>query len=301
MELADVEALFLKVLSVVFPVVFVGGAGFFIARLRIPFDVKVVNSIVSNLAMPSLVMSHLAAQHISFAQFSQMMLAALVALCCFMGLGFIFLKVVGFPVRTYLNALTFANVGNVGLPIVYFAFGSTGLSYALAFWVVVVLGLFTVGTWLPQHSITFKRVLTAPNIYGVIIGLTFMAMDWSFPAPLNSALTLLGGACIPLMLLTLGFSIASLNYDMLITGALIAVFHLVVAIFLASGLVQLFGFTGAAKGAFVLEMLMPSSVFAYLMAERYAPETAGHVASVVLFSTLFAMLSLPVALAVLMR
>ncbi|MTI17405.1 AEC family transporter [Rhodobacteraceae bacterium RKSG542] len=290
----------LQVLAVMFPVILAASCGFFFAKRGLPFEPRVINSVVANVAMPSLVISHLAAQHISFLAFSKMVYGAVAVVACFIAIALVFCWVFGLKPRVYLNALCFGNVGNVGLPIVFFAFGAEGMAYALAFWIVIVVGLFTIGIWVPQGSISFRRLVTTPNIYGVVIGVVLIATQTKLPLPLQNGLELIGGACIPLMLMTLGYSIAELQYKMLVRGALIALFHLGSALIVAFGLAHVFAFEGVARGAFILEAVMPSSVFAYLMAERYANEYAGEVASVVLFSTMFALLSLPVVLFILL-
>ena len=65
------------------------------------------------------------------------------------------------------------------------------------------------------------------------------------------------------------------------------------------GLAELFRFEGIIRGVVILECAMPAAVFNYLFAERYgrAPD---QIASVVVVSTLIAILVLPVLLAYLL-
>ena len=51
------------------------------------------------------------------------------------------------------------------------ALGREGLTYGLAYMVVVLLGIFTYGMWLPMGNISFKTFLGSPVIYSVIIAL----------------------------------------------------------------------------------------------------------------------------------
>ncbi|WP_310620550.1 AEC family transporter [Flexibacterium corallicola] len=288
----------LKILSVMFPVIFVASCGFLIAKLKLPFATNNINNIVNNWAMPSLVVSHMAAQHISFAQFYHMMLAALVAVTCMLLISAFFLKVMGLSIQAYVGGLSFSNVGNIGLPVVYFAFGSVGMSYALAFWIVVMVAIFTVGIWIQEGIFSFSKLLRTPNIYAAVIGICLISTDLTLPKYLENALSLLGGATIPLMLLTLGFSLAHLRFLNLVRGCYLSVFHLSMALALLLVLLQIFTFSPIEKGAFILEMLMPTSVYAYLLSDRYTPQYAEDVASMVMFSTLFSIVTLPIALIV---
>ena len=72
--------------------------------------------------------------------------------------------------------------------------------------------------------------------------------------------------------------------------------HLVMAVGIAMGLVWLFGFTGAERGALILCCLMPSSVATYLFIDQHVPEYGPDVAGFILVSTLTTILVLPLAL-----
>ena len=59
------------------------------------------------------------------------------------------------------------NVGNIGLPVTALAFGDQGLAYSLAFVVVVLVGIFTIGIWLPMGKVTLGDLAKKPVIYAV--------------------------------------------------------------------------------------------------------------------------------------
>ena len=284
-------------ITVIAPVFLCAGAGYSLVRFKLPFDTKSITSVVTNVTMPALVISHLAAKHVEFSAFADLMLAAAIAVACMGIVASIILYALKLPLRVYSGAMMLSNVGNIGLPVCTLAFGTEGLAYALAFWIVVVVAVFTVGDWIPQGRLSFKKLVTSPSIYSVIIGLALMVTETPLPTILNDTLTLLGGATIPLMLLTLGYTIARLEPSNLPRGAMLAVLHIVIVGLIALIVSQLFGFTGTERGVFILQCLMPCSVFAYLMAERHMPERASEVASLVLISTALTVVVLPAALA----
>lgn len=284
-------------IMVIGPVFLCAGAGYAIARLRQPFDTKIITSVVTNITMPALVISHLAAKHVEFSAFADLMLAAALAVASMGIIASIILYVLKLPLRVYSGAMMLSNVGNIGLPVCTLAFGAEGLAYALAFWIVVVVGVFTVGEWIPQGTMTVRRLVSSPSIYSVVIGLALMMTDTPLPAMLDDTLTLLGGATIPLMLLTLGYTIALLEPKHITVGAMLALLHIAIVASVAFVLTRLFGFTGVERGVFILQCLMPCSVFAYLMASKHMPERAHEVASLVLISTGLTIVVLPVALA----
>ncbi len=284
-------------IDVIGPVFLCAGAGYGIARFKLAFDSKVVTSIVTNITMPALVISHLAAGHVDFSAFADIMLAAVMAVTAMGLISAAVLRVFGLPLRVYVGAMMLANVGNMGLSINSLAFGSEGLAYAMAFWVVVVVGVFTIGEWLPQGTWSLRKLFSSPSVYAVIIGIVLMATGTPLPEMADDTLTLLGGATIPLLLLTLGYTIALLKPAHIITGAALSVLHIVIAAAVAFALTHLFGFTGKERGVFIMQCLMPCSVFAYLMAEKHLPERSHEVASLILISTLMSIIVLPAALA----
>jgi malate permease and related proteins len=271
-------------------------AGYALARLEQPFDHKMVGRLVANIGYPTLIISHLSAQHVALDAFLEMLLAALAMLACLAALGWGFLMLVGLPVRAFLTPLMLNNVGNIGLPVSALAFGSQGLALALAFVVVVLAGIFTLGIWLPKGSVSLREVLRTPVIYAVLVALLMMALDLRLPTPLDHAFTILGGLAIPLMLLTLGHTLATLRVGALWRGAWLALFHLASAAGVACLLVWLFGLTGTPRGVLILQCMMPISVATYLYVEMYQEEHAPEVAGLILISTLLALVALPLVL-----
>jgi hypothetical protein len=283
-------------LDAVLPVLICVLVGFGLARLDQPFDHKMVGRLVANIGYPTLVLAHLSDQHVAVGAVLQMMQAAAAAAACFGAIAFGFLIVLGLPVRGLLSPLMLNNVGNIGLPMSMFAFGDQGLAYALAFLVVVVVGLFTIGIWVPQGQVSFGDIARTPVIYAVAIALVLMGTGTRLPTPVDNAFTILGGLAIPLMLLTLGHTLATLRTGALWRGCYLALFHLAMAAAVAFALVHLFGLEGTARGVFILQCMMPVGVAPYLFVEMYQNEHASEVAGLILISTLLALIALPLVL-----
>lgn len=287
------EEMLFHVGNVVLPILLCVAAGFAVARFELPFDKTVVGSLVGNIGYPALVLSHLAAQHVSVGPFMQMLLAALVMVFAFAAISYIFLRICGLSVRAFLSPMMLTNAGNVGLPVCNLALGAAGLAYGLAFVVVILAFLFTVAIWIPQGRVTASDLYKKPVIYAVVVAIAMMATDTRLPLPLDHTFSILGGLSIPLMLLTLGYTLATLKVGVLWRGVYIALFHLAMAMGVAYGIVHLFGFTGVERGTVVLMALMPVSVAAYLWVDRSVPEEAPAVAGYILVSTLLTVVVLP--------
>jgi predicted permease len=290
------DHLFLNVLNVVLPVLICAGIGYALALIKAPYDNKVIGGIVSRVGYPTLIISHLSTTQIAVGTFLDVMMAAALAIAGFGLLGLVALKLMRLPVRAFLTPLMHGNVGNIGLPITLLALGDAGMAYTMAFVVVVLISIFTIGMWIPAGEFSPKKLATSPIIYAVALSLVLMATGTSLPQPVAKSFDILGGLSIPLMLLTLGHTLATLRIKSLGRAVLLTALHFLMAAVIASALVWSFGFTGAERGAVILCCLMPSSVATYLFIDQHVPEYGPDVAGFILVSTLSTILVLPVAL-----
>lgn len=288
--------LFGHIANVVVPIALCVLIGYALAVLKLPFDRKMIGTLVKNVGYPTLVISHLSAGHVALSSFLEMAGAALVSLAMFVIASGIFLKLIGLPLRAFIAPMSLNNVGNIGLPVAALAIGDAGLSYSFAFVVVVLLGVFTYGTWVPRGEISLKDVYRSPVIYAIAVALLLLALDLHLPKPIESAFQILGGLAIPLMLLTLGHTLATLTIGSVRRGAMLAWFHLLTSLGTGFGLAALFGFSGTERDVFILMCLMPVSVATYLFVDLYTPEYAQDAASLILVSTLLTVIVLPAVL-----
>jgi len=292
-----IQEVFAHVGTVIAPVLLCVLVGYGLALAKAPFDNKVIGSLVANIGYPALILSHLVDQHVDATAFMTMVGAALASVIAFGLISMVFLALTGMPKRAFLAPLMLNNVGNIGLPVAALAFGPEGMAYAIAFVVVVLVGIFTIGIGLPMGRISARDLLRQPVIYAVAVALIMLATGVTAPGPVDKALDILGGLAIPLMLLTLGHTLATLKVGHLKTGAVLSVFHVVMAAAVAFGLVHAFGFTGTARDVFIVMCLMPVSVAVYLWVDIYDPDHAPQVAGFILISTILTVLVLPLALA----
>ena len=111
-----------------------------------------------------------------------------------------------------------------------------------------------------------------------------------------NTISTLAGFAIPLMLLSLGTSLATLSVAGLGRALGFSVFRIGGGFLAALGVVAALGLEGPARGAVLIQSAMPTAVFNYLFAIQYnrKPED---VAGMVLVSTVLSFLTLPLLLA----
>lgn len=117
-------------------------------------------------------------------------------------------------------AAAIPNVGNFGIPVATFAFGTPGRSTAVLFVLVQNLVLYTIGIYLlskgrpgSSHIDAFKQVLTQPVTYAVIVAVIAVTLGVtpSQDGTIMQTLRLMGDSSIPVFLLILGLQVAKMD------------------------------------------------------------------------------------------
>lgn len=281
--------------NVIAPVLICAGLGFYWAKSGRSFHMETVTGLVSNIGAPLLIFTTLINLEMELTDFLEFGFISVVAMLCFIVIGFIFLKLAKLDYRDFLPSLIFPNTGNMGLPLCYFAFGQEGLTLALACFTVYAITQFTFGVWLASGAGSAKILLKTPLLYAVIIAITLKGFEIPVPVWITDTTDLLGGITIPLMLMALGVSLAGLSVKHLKLAGLLSFARLAMGYAVGFTLAYLFELEGVTRGVLILECTMPVAVFNYLFSLRYN-RAAGHVAGTVLVSTVFSFLTLPLLL-----
>lgn len=293
-------ALFAEVFSVIAPLVVLAGAGWLWAARGKPFQVDQVSLLVTNFGTPCLVMHSLLVAEVDRAMIGTMALATLVAMAAFMAINAAVLRLMNLSVRNYVAGLTFPNAGNAGLSLSLFAYGQPGLALGIIFFAVSSLGNFTVGQSILAGRGNLGTVLRSPMIWAVLIGVAGNLLQVQPPLWVMRSLQVAGGIAIPLMLFTLGVSLATLKVNDLRRGLVLSALRLLAGLGAGFGLSWLLGLEGIARGVFIIQCAMPVAVVNYIFAVRYNrdPQT---MASLVVISTLLSFATLPALLALVLR
>lgn len=293
-------ALFAEIFSVIAPLVVLAGAGWVWAARGKPFHVEQVSLLVTNFGTPCLVIHSLLNAEVDRSMIGTMALATLIALIAFMAINTALLTLMRLPVRDYVAGLTFPNAGNAGLSLSLFAYGQPGLALGIIFFAVTSLCNFTIGQSILAGRGNLGAVLRSPMIWAVLIGVAGNLLQVHPPVWIMRSLQVAGGIAIPLMLFTLGVSLATLKVNDLRRGLLLSALRLIAGIVAGFGLSWLLGLEGVARGVFIIQCAMPVAVVNYIFAVRYNrdPQT---MASLVVISTLLSFATLPALLALVLR
>src|SRR5690554_659011 len=200
-----------ELFAVMAPVLIVAGIGYAWARSGQPYPTDFVTRLVLNISTPCLVLATLSRAAIDLSVFGQMAMACVIISALMALIGWVLSRSIGSDPRVLVPAYMFPNTGNMGLPISLYAFGEPGLALAVAFFVVLSVGHFSVGLMLSGAAQSWRRLLLNPVIISLCVALAVLLLDLQLPRWIDNTVGLLGSMSIPMMLLTLGVSLASIR------------------------------------------------------------------------------------------
>ncbi|EKF76044.1 hypothetical protein A11A3_01080 [Alcanivorax hongdengensis A-11-3] len=282
--------------TIIAPVLLCAGLGYVWARAGRPFDTAMVTSLVTTVSTPCLIVATLGRSDLDMAALGHIGGVALLVLLTTLALSALAIRLSGQSFRVFLPSLTFANTGNMGIPLCMLAFGKPGLALALAWMMVYSVLQFSLGLAIVSGQGMSLKLLRHPILLSVFLAVAMVAWDLSLPPWLYNSVKLVGDLTIPLMLITLGVSLSQLKVHHLGKGAAFALLRLLMGFAIGWAAVSLFDLTGTLRGVVLIESSMPVAVFNYLLAKSYN-RGAEEVAAMVMVSTLVSFLTLPLLLA----
>ncbi len=298
MKPVNVSSTIVQIANILAPGMFLAIVGLFWHFKGPRFPVDFVTTLILNLCMPALLFHTLATSAVPIESLGRMALATLVVHIVFTLAAFSLLKLAGKDWRLCI-AQVVGNTGNLGLPVCFLAFGEEGLAYAMAFFAVQCLLLFSLGDAIYAGSASLSRVLRSPVLHAIWLGVMVRLLDWQLPEMALQTLQLLGQVVIPLMLITLGISLAGMRAAQLPSTLLWALIRTLLAMTVGFGVAMLMGLEGVARGVLIIETMVPVAVFNYLLSIKHGHD-ASEVSGLILVTHIAAIFYLPVLLGVLL-
>jgi len=284
----------LRILEIVFPLLAIGGIGFFYGRRYQP-EMAVANKLNLELFIPALIFSALSDQTFDVPTYTPLVVAATLIVLGSGLLAWPLVRFTPFQMKTFVPPLMFSNAGNMGLPLMLLAFGPDVLPAALVVFLVENVLHFTVGIWLLDHRARLSTVFRQPIVLAAIAGLAVSFSGLHPPEMVALPIEMLGQISIPLMLFSLGVRLSSADLGEWRIGLAAAIAAPVTGILLALPVVALLGLEGTHAGVVLLFGALPPAVLNYMLSEKYQQEPT-KVASIVIIGNLFAMVSIPLTL-----
>lgn len=209
--------------------------------------------------------------------------------------------------RGVVATSVFGNAANLMLPVALFAFGEEGLHRALILFVFTSVLIYSVAPLVltglrgEGRESSVAAVLRLPVLWAAIAALAANLLEIGIPTGLARGIELLGGAAIPIVLLSLGMQVQRAGIRppsrLNVLGAALRLLAGPCIAYLA-GLVV--GADGMDLATLTLLGGMPPAVTMFVLAIEYEVE-ADEVAGTVILATFSALLTLPAIVYVLQR
>jgi predicted permease len=301
----------MNILLTILPIFVVIAVGWFAhAKAFMPATfTEPANRLVYYLAIPAMIFSAIAKAPFDRA-FNPVVLgiclAVMVAVAALAFVSAAWLKIRPGQAGTYIQSTFHGNLGYIGLAVVFYHLGSSGLGQAgvIAGFMMILQNLLAVvtlqfnasGSARGRHNLaaTARRIMLNPIILSALAGLLYSISGAGLPAVFDRSLSILSAMALPLALLLIG---ASLSLELLRHHwrlvCLASLFKLVLLPAGGLGLFLMAGLNTATFQAALILLAAPSATLTYVMAKEMegSPELA---VTAISTSTLLSALSLSV-------
>lgn len=294
---------FERILAIILPVFAIIALGYGYGRLRgesVKPDMAVINRVSMDVLCPLLVFTALASKEFDIARNGMLIVAGLLIS---LGSGLIawpIARLLRYDVRSFVPPMMYNNCGNMGLPLAILAFGSAGLPAAVALFMASNLVYFSVGIKIIESGKALRRqssfeFLASPMMLSMVIGLLFALLHVPLPQWLFQGLKMLGEACIPIMLFSLGVRMLDVSFKSWHIGLAGAVVCPLAGLAVAWLIDRSIELPPQQRGQMYLFAALPPAIFCFMVAERYKQEP-DKVASIVMLGNLLSLVFVPLGL-----
>ncbi len=284
-----------QIFNVVFPIFAIVLVGYLYGH-RHPPDMAAANQINMDIFIPALIFHVLSSKDFHFAEYQTLAIGCVMIV---LGSGLIawpFARLFGYKVKTFVPPMMFSNSGNLGLPLMLFAFGEEALPAAVLLFIVTNLIHFSLGIKIVNTAASIWSLLKTPIILATLAGLLVSLYGVEVPELLAVPIEMVGRVAIPLMLFSLGVRLIAIDLKQWRIGVAGAIFCPISGILLALLVQQLLGLPQLQYIQLLLFGALPPAVLNYIIAERY-DQQPGQVASIVMLGNLSSIIIIPITLA----
>ncbi len=287
--------MFLTILNIILPVIFVVLIGYLWNRYNKDFNPIAVTKLVANIGLPCLIYDSLTRSNLTINIYFKIFLSAFSVLAIGFLFGYLLIKIFRLPSIKLTTPLMHPNTGNMGIPLSLLAFGNEGLALAAGFASIVMVSHFTANTAISSGNYSLKKIIISPVLLSLIFSLIILFYKIEMPNFFNSITKILSGFVIPLVLLSLGISLSKINIKKLKIGFILGSFKLISGPFIGLLVVYLLKLDGNVAKVVILQASMPAAILTYLIAAQnnsYDQE----IGTAVFVSTIGSAFSIPIIL-----
>ena len=284
-----------QIIQIIFPIFVIVLTGFFYARKFAP-DMAAANKLNIDLFIPALIFDVLTAKNFNLPEYQALAIGGIAVILGAVIIAWPVARFFHYQPKTFLPPMMFNNSGNLGLPLMVFAFGEKALPAAVVLFIIENTLHFSVGMKMLNHKASLLGLFRVPMLVATIAGLGFSLSGLHLPELLARPIGMLGQISIPLLLFALGVRLIDINWRDWKIGLVGAIVSPLSGLAIALPATWLLDLPPQQASLLILFGALPPAVLNYLVAERYRQQP--HlVASIVLMGNLASLLVIPLVLA----
>ncbi len=214
------------------------------------------------------------------------------------------LKLKGDNKISLLLASSMINVGNFGLPLIYFAYSKSAIVYSMIYFVIFNIPLITVAIYLTSRENNpldaLKDMLKMPIFYGFVVAIIMAEANIGLPKSILKGFGLMNSGAIALLVFVLGLQLSNIKPKVNFIGIIaVAVFiRLVISPAISYLLTGVLDIRGLERSVSIVQTSTPSALLPLMYMIKFKRES--HLIAAIIFtSTLLAGLTLPVLIGIL--
>lgn len=279
---------------VLFPIFVLILVGYLYAKFR-HVDMEFANRTNMEIFIPALLIEALSRKSFNLIDYQLLAIAGILVVLLSGVLAWIFAKSFKLSVPMFVPSMMFNNCGNMGLPLAILAFGEEALSAAVVLFLMSNLLHFTLGTYIVGGKISWWNLLKMPVNIATIIGLVISFTHWEMPEVIHIPIQMLSQVAIPLMLVSLGVRMTTVDLSAWRLGLIGAVLCPLFSVVIAFALLLFIPIEPAQRIQLLIFATLPPAVLNYMFAEKYNQQPT-EVASMVVVGNALSLFTLALML-----
>ena len=286
---------FAQLFPIIIPIIIIIFVGYIWNKIGNNLNQTEITNIITWIGAPCLIFNTLIKLESSVFLLKDMIFSAIFMVLSMFLFSYILLKLINFPIRTFINPMSFSNSGNLGMTISLFAYGSLGLELAVIVFMITSILHFTLGVSIWSGNWSPRFLIKTPVIYAVFLALSINFFSIELPKTLTNTTSVLAGITIPLLLFTMGISLNKISYKLDYKIIILIILRIFMAFTMAYLIIYLLNIDGIAKNIILLQALLPAPIFTYLFASQYNVQP-DKVANYLMTSTIISLFTITIFL-----
>lgn len=200
---------------------------------------------------------------------------------------------------SFVLACSMINIGNFGLPLIYFTYGERAVSYSVIYFVAFSLALSTIAIYISSNSSGFRQIMSdllkMPLFHAFFLAMIVVQCGLPLPDFANKSIGLIGQATIPLLIFILGLQLANTRFQskfLIVIGVAVAI-RLLISPLISYPLLGTLGVSGIERQIATLQTSAPSALLPLMYAIKF-DRSPDLLASIILATTVLSSITLTV-------